>query len=114
MWFHNSEYLDLIDVIVLHAAVRRTSMYLYILVMYFCFCGFLCRYTAVAAAVLVLLAAAVRHRVPDDATFFCCCGLLMIPVFFMSLFKQDLFSCTPCQYCRMYSLDSPKTLYYIS
>ena len=80
-----TEYLALIDcnyTIELYAAVRRTSMYLHIPVMYLCCCS-VCCYTAVVAV-------AVRHRVPDGEI--CCCGSLhLIPVFsFSSSFKHDL------------------------
>ena len=91
--------LNLIFIITMYAAVRRTSfsMYLYVPVTYSCCCCCsVCYYPAVAAAAVLLLffSAAVGHRVPDDAL--CCCSLLhLIPVFSFSSFKRNSYSMYP-------------------
>ena len=68
VWFHNSEYLDLMDH---NYTVRCCTTY----DVRVCICTYLPRisaaavlrsYPAIAAAAVLLLAAAVRHRVPDD------------------------------------------------
>ena len=76
--------------IILYAAVRRTSMHLYL--------SCISSAAALCVAIFLLLqlkcccklAAAVCHRVPDDTI--CCCGLLhLLPAFSFSSFKHDLF-----------------------
>ena len=65
-----TEYLDLIDcnyTTELHAAVRRTSMHLYIPAMYFCCCCSVCCYTDVAAAAAACCCS-------------CCCMLLLFVI----------------------------------
>ena len=91
MWFHNRvpgpDRLSLCCTLLYDVRVRI----LYIPVIHFCcLCCAMCCYPAVAAAPVLLLAAAVRHRVPSNTI--CCCGLLhLIPVFYFSSSKHDLF-----------------------
>ena len=58
------------------------------------------------AAAALLIAGAARHRVPNDAISRCVFFKSDISVFFFDNFKPFFFSCTPWQYCRMYSLAS--------
>ena len=60
MWFHNSEYLDVIGY---NCTVRGCTTYEYL--PRISVDAALCCCPAVAAAAVLLLAAAVRHRVPD-------------------------------------------------
>ena len=57
-------------------------------------------------------AVVVRHRVQDDA-FFCCVFFAADSIVSFSLFKHDVYECTPWQRCRMYSLDLPVIIYSI-
>ena len=95
MWFHNRvpgpDRLSLCCTLLYDVRVRI----LYIPVIHFCcLCCAMCCYPAVAAAPVLLLAAAVRHRVPSNTI--CCCGLLhLIPVFYFSSSKHELFLMYP-------------------
>ena len=94
--FITQEYLDLIHYNILYAAVRHTSMYLYMLAMYFCCC---CCSCSAAACCCCSSSCAGWQK-------FAAGSLNPIPVFSISSLKRDLFWMYPLAVlCRIYGLD---------